>query len=315
MAFYKCIGELPVGDASESDVLANKTFSNATGAGKVGTMPNRGNWSANLSTTSTSVTIPAGYHNGSGTVSIRTQEKTATLKNEIGSVDADPGYVLSKVIIPAVSTRLQEKTVNPTTSAVSVVPDNNYVGLSKVTVNPQVHDLVLAFPTGSGDLFDLGVNHRTRYVNGKNVKDLAYASGRLNGVEACHVKFCARYTKNTEQKTTDGWIHLDNLTSQMGGVTIITLSYNGYCYAPEIRAQRQDGAYRTWPSEYTFNQYMHAKSSDANAAQVWITCVRGTNDYHSHMRAYILPCDGEYPDQVYVLGFNDDTSPIIIEDP
>ena len=55
------------GDAVASDVLSGVTFSNATAQDVAGTMANQG--AANLTPSGTSpVTIPAGYHNGSGVV-------------------------------------------------------------------------------------------------------------------------------------------------------------------------------------------------------------------------------------------------------
>ena len=56
------------GNAETGDVLAGKTFSNKQSNALTGSMPNNGAWSASTSG-SGSVTIPAGYHNGSGTVS------------------------------------------------------------------------------------------------------------------------------------------------------------------------------------------------------------------------------------------------------
>ena len=56
------------GNAETGDVLVGKTFSNKQSNALTGTMPNNGAWSASTSGNG-SVTIPAGYHNGSGTVS------------------------------------------------------------------------------------------------------------------------------------------------------------------------------------------------------------------------------------------------------
>ena len=56
------------GNAETGDVLAGKTFSNKQSNALTGSMPNNGAWSASTSG-SGSVTIPAGYHNGRGTVS------------------------------------------------------------------------------------------------------------------------------------------------------------------------------------------------------------------------------------------------------
>lgn len=55
------------GNAVEADVLSGKTFSNDSGTGKVGTMPNRGAVSQSLAVNGT-YTIPQGYHNGAGQV-------------------------------------------------------------------------------------------------------------------------------------------------------------------------------------------------------------------------------------------------------
>ena len=54
--------------AAAGDVLANKVFVDATGAEKAGTMANNGAVAATIDgLTTTSYTVPAGYHNGSGT--------------------------------------------------------------------------------------------------------------------------------------------------------------------------------------------------------------------------------------------------------
>ena len=56
------------GNAEPGDVLVGKTFSNKQSNALTGSMPNNGAWSASTSGNG-SVTIPAGYHNGSGMVS------------------------------------------------------------------------------------------------------------------------------------------------------------------------------------------------------------------------------------------------------
>ena len=59
---------MPSGNAGTGDVLSGKTFSNSSTNGATGTMTNRGAWSTSISPGG-SVTIPAGYHNGGGSVS------------------------------------------------------------------------------------------------------------------------------------------------------------------------------------------------------------------------------------------------------
>ena len=55
------------GNAQPSDVLSGVTFSNSSGE-STGTMPNNGAVNKSISPGG-SYTVPAGYHNGSGTVS------------------------------------------------------------------------------------------------------------------------------------------------------------------------------------------------------------------------------------------------------
>lgn len=56
-----------VGTATAAHVLTGKTFTSSAGVGLTGTMDNKGAWT-NTPTGSGKVTIPAGYHNGSGYV-------------------------------------------------------------------------------------------------------------------------------------------------------------------------------------------------------------------------------------------------------
>lgn len=73
------------GNAETGDVLAGKTFSNKQSNALTGSMPNNGAWSASTSGNG-SVTIPAGYHNGRGTVSGATSYSNGYSK---GVSDAD----------------------------------------------------------------------------------------------------------------------------------------------------------------------------------------------------------------------------------
>lgn len=63
------------GDAATSDVLTGKTFYSG-GSKKTGTMTNRGAWTS-TATSNGSVTIPAGYHNGSGKVTVNVASSSA----------------------------------------------------------------------------------------------------------------------------------------------------------------------------------------------------------------------------------------------
>lgn len=98
--------------AGASDVLATKVIVDATGATKVGTMPNNGAVSKVLDagTSNQSYTVPAGYHNGSGTVSIVLETKSATPTTSSQDVVPTTGKVLSKVTVGAIPSQYGDTT-------------------------------------------------------------------------------------------------------------------------------------------------------------------------------------------------------------
>lgn len=85
--------------ATAADVLSPAVFVKANGDITAGTMPNRGAVSKTLDTSTTSYTIPSGYHNGSGEVSITTETKTATPSESTQTISPSNGKVLSSVTI------------------------------------------------------------------------------------------------------------------------------------------------------------------------------------------------------------------------
>lgn len=90
--------------AAAGDVLANKTIVNASGQTVAGTMPNNGAVSKTLDATEDNqeYTVPAGYHNGSGKVSIVLEEKSATPAATAQDVTPTSGKVLGKVTVNAI---------------------------------------------------------------------------------------------------------------------------------------------------------------------------------------------------------------------
>jgi hypothetical protein len=69
------------GNATAADVLTGKTFSNDSGAGVSGSMPN--NNAVTITPSTTEQTIAAGYHNGSGTVEGDADLTAANIKNGV----------------------------------------------------------------------------------------------------------------------------------------------------------------------------------------------------------------------------------------
>ncbi len=108
--------------------------------------------SQKLDTTTGSYTIPAGYHNGSGTVSIDLEEKTVTAN---GVVTPTAGKVLSKITVNVQNApTLQEKTAVPSKSLQEILPDEGYDGLSKVRVEaiPASYADITGVTASAGDV-------------------------------------------------------------------------------------------------------------------------------------------------------------------
>lgn len=102
-------------DAAAGDLLYGKvahTYDSVAGEAKeiTGSMPNNGAVSQTLNTTTTSYTVPAGYHNGSGTVSITTETKSATPTTSSQDVTPSTGKVLSKVTVNAIPAKYGDTT-------------------------------------------------------------------------------------------------------------------------------------------------------------------------------------------------------------
>ena len=75
------------GDAATSDVLTGKTFYSG-GSKKTGTMTNQGAWST-TKTSNGDVPIPAGFHNGSGKITVNVSTSTAAGALDTPSISFD----------------------------------------------------------------------------------------------------------------------------------------------------------------------------------------------------------------------------------
>lgn len=96
--------------AGAADVLATKVIVDSTGKSIAGTMTNNGAVTQTLNTTTTSYTIPKGYHSGSGKVSITTETKTATPTKATQNITPSSGKVLSKVTVNPIPAAYQDVT-------------------------------------------------------------------------------------------------------------------------------------------------------------------------------------------------------------
>ena len=119
--------------ATVAEVLATKTFAK-NGAVLTGTMPNRGAVSGTISDKATPYTIPQGYHDGSGTVSIDSSSATALVANNIREGVEILG--VTGTMSGSENMKAQSKTVTPSSTSQTILPDSpTYNCLSQVTVN------------------------------------------------------------------------------------------------------------------------------------------------------------------------------------
>lgn len=105
--------------AGAGDVLANKIIVAADGTVTAGTMTNNGAVSKTLDATTgnQSYTVPAGYHNGSGTVSITLETKSQTPDGSSHDITPTSGKVLSKVTVAAIPAKYGDTTGDDATAA------------------------------------------------------------------------------------------------------------------------------------------------------------------------------------------------------
>ena len=117
--------------AAVAEILAGKT-AHARGTQLTGTMPNRGAVTGTINTKAGSYTIPQGYHDGSGAVSIDATEQSKLVANNIKAGIEILGVTGSYT---GEGVSAQSKTATPSNVAQVIVPDANYDYLSQVTVN------------------------------------------------------------------------------------------------------------------------------------------------------------------------------------
>ena len=202
-----------LGTATADSMIAGKTAW-VNGVQLTGTMSNNGAWtSTNVkanATTTKNVTIPAGYHNGSGYVQLASlkdqtpgtaaagtivsgktawingvqvtgtfaaQEKTITSSRSTQTVTPDSGKYLSKVTVNAlVPTGTYKPTARVNNNDMGATSNYRYVDTTAV---PNNNTDTYTFPANdTGAQKDLGQTNTYRYVNATNV----YNKGKADGV-------------------------------------------------------------------------------------------------------------------------------------
>lgn len=106
-AAYKVVTNVT---AEAGDVLAGKVIVSATGEEITGTMKDNGNIAEVISVANPSVTIAAGKHGGTGTVSLVTETKEVTPSKSAQTVNATEGKVIASVTVNAIPDAFQDVT-------------------------------------------------------------------------------------------------------------------------------------------------------------------------------------------------------------
>ena len=118
--------------ATVAEVLATKTFAKG-GSVLTGTMPNRGAVSGVISDKTVPYTIPQGYHDGSGTVTLDSASLAALVAANIRENIEILG--ITGTMSGSEDMAAQAKTATPSKTAQTILPDTGYNCLSQVTVN------------------------------------------------------------------------------------------------------------------------------------------------------------------------------------
>ena len=118
--------------ATAAEILATKT-AHARGTKLTGTMVNNGAVTGTINTVDGSYTIPIGYHDGSGKVSINTTDQSKLIAENIRQGVTILG--VEGTMSGSEDVNAQSKTVTPSATAQTVTPDTGYNYLTQVTVN------------------------------------------------------------------------------------------------------------------------------------------------------------------------------------
>ena len=118
--------------AAAAEILSGKT-AYVRGSKVTGTMANNGGVTGTISTKAGTYTIPQGFHDGSGKVSIATTEQSKLIPENIREGVTILG--VEGAMSGTEDAKPQAKTVTPSTEAQTILPDEGYNYLSQVTVS------------------------------------------------------------------------------------------------------------------------------------------------------------------------------------
>lgn len=158
-------GDLPElsNPGAPSDLLAGKELIGQNGAKITGSMSNIGAVTQSLNANATSYTIPSGYHNGSGKVSITTETKSVTPTKSAQTVTPTSGKVLSSVSVGAIPSQYVTTTDATAIADEILSGETAYVNGAKITGSMPNNGAV------------------SRVMDGINVKNINVPAGYTSG--------------------------------------------------------------------------------------------------------------------------------------
>jgi len=181
-------------NAAAADVLANKVIVTADGTVTTGTMPNNGAVDKTLDTSTTSYTVPKGYHSGTGTVSVVTETKSATPTKSEQTISATSGKVLSSVTVNAIPDNFVD-TSDATVTAADVLdgstvyinnelvegamPNNGSVSKT-LDIDTMTYTIPAGYHDGTGEISVSPWN--LQLTPSKLRQDITPSSGKVHGV-------------------------------------------------------------------------------------------------------------------------------------
>lgn len=117
--------------AAAAEILKGKT-AYVKGSKVTGTMPNNGAVAGTIATVSGSYTVPQGYHDGSGKVTIDATEQAKIIASNIRQNVTILG--VKGTMSGSEDMKAQAKTVTPKSSSQEILPDKGFNCLSQITV-------------------------------------------------------------------------------------------------------------------------------------------------------------------------------------